>query len=170
MCCWARIDGDLATAATGAAAVTRPHKSQGWGLRTGEQVLGTSIGGWRCCWRSACTAPACNETISESQCCRPSISARPGAGQAKACSIGRDNRACFTMVRALGTNLPMRGRGRLLGLHALLEVALVLRLHLVHQHRLRHGGLQVAERLLRRCQASDQPSFYHHRISPHCCS
>ena len=49
----------------------------------------------------------------------------------------------YSVIKAMGTDLPRRGRGRLLSLHALLEVALVLRLHLVHQRRLRHRGLQL---------------------------
>ena len=51
----ARHGRGVATAATGAAAITWPDVRQGWGLRAGELVLGASIGGWRCCWRSTCS-------------------------------------------------------------------------------------------------------------------
>lgn len=74
---------------------------------------------------------------------------------------GQHSMLLYSMTRALGTNLPGRGRGCLLSLHALLEVALVLRLHLVHQRRLRHRGLQLllvlAARLLPRRASAVMP-------------
>ena len=89
-------------------------------------------------------APACNETISEGLMQQAKHQQpRSGSGPSVLNWQGQHSTLLHSMIRALGTNLPRRGRGRLLSLHALLEVALVLRLHLVHQRRLRHRGLQL---------------------------
>ena len=87
---------------------------------------------------------------------------------------GQHNMLLHSMIGAKGANLPGRGRGRLLSLHALLEVALVLRLHLVHQRRLRHRGLQLllvlAARLLPSCTSAVTPhADASSAAAAHCC-